>query len=408
MAAADMIRLLDPSEALYVGMGLSSGFSVRVHGSLDLLALSDAFDALRESHPVLGAQLRIGSHNVALVEPLSLPSALTVIDGNVETQRIAAELDSSRAVCELHVVRQGREANVTLLVHHCIADGPHLMALLVELWSHYTDIVADRPVSITRHDYPLSMEALFAARGIGGDFASDMAHVMLPTADTTRPSVEPVIHVGLRCTLGEHATATLTDFAHRERVTLNALVSAAIVRALSQIYHVPVDAIPYAYAVNLRTRIVPPVSAMEGTAVIGRALFTASADCLDLLDIARSINRHFAAELTEDSIHQAAMATQLSNAAGMRFRQADVSAFSTNIGTVPTLRHPPGLKHTNFRILLYRDPAAVLPSLVANMPLSFAIFSFDGRLSVDLLVSHPDDRSHAIIAAVDAELHALV
>lgn len=64
------------------------------------------------------------------------------------------------------ILREGG-AELTLYLHHCMADGHHGAVLVDELFSRYTDAVTTGdPGPITPQPTPLSMEAVLAQRGI--------------------------------------------------------------------------------------------------------------------------------------------------------------------------------------------------------------------------------------------------
>ncbi|WP_280470508.1 phthiocerol/phthiodiolone dimycocerosyl transferase family protein, partial [Nocardia brasiliensis] len=112
---------------------------------------------------------------------------------------------------------------------------------------------------------------------------------------------------------------------------------------------------------------------------------------LELVDIARSINARLAADLADRAVHRRA-----GEFAGLglirELQRARASALGTNWGRVPTLRHPPILTLTDFRPMFQYNPVVGVAPAESGLPLNFVITSFDGRLSVDLMLpSEPDD-----------------
>ena len=95
-----------------------------------------------------------------------------------------------------------------------------------------------------------------------------------------------------------------TSVRHR-RVSLNAVVAAAILMAEWTIRETPHLPIPYIYPVDLRFFLTPPVGATEATNPVGMAMYLAEIHSdTDLLDLARDIVEAFRADLAEGVIQQ--------------------------------------------------------------------------------------------------------
>lgn len=400
------IRPLAPTEAVYVGLGLFVGYSVHVRGPLGIAALAQAFVALRRAYPILGSRLVVGEQRAVIVASSS-PPVIRVFDDDVASVRYGTELDAARTVCELHVVREGERANVTLLIHHSVADGHHSLAVLAEFWSLYTDFVGGmaRP-TVKRHEYPRSLEALYAERGIG---AADTRTTAFAPSDA--PELDGGHHLvelaDLRCQLDETQTAALIDFGHRQGTTINSLVSAAILLAIADVHEVPLPELPYAFLVELRSRISPPVAFTAGTNVLGYGRYITEGDCADLADIARAIGARLATDLAERTIHHTAVQAAGTKVAVLQeLQQAPAAALATNWGKIPDLRRPAALELEDFWPLFHMDVPTPI-DLPENPTPFFVIAGFEGRLSVDLLVLEPDDRARAVVAAVRARLEAV-
>lgn len=401
MAATHTIRPLAPTEAVYVGLGLFVGYSVQVRGQLGIAALSQAFAALRRAYPILGARLVVDGPEAVLVRS-SEPPVIRVFDGDVGSIRYYPDLDPARAVCELHVIRAGDRANVTLLVHHSVADGHHSLAVLAEFWSLYTDFIEGKRVpSVKGQGYPMSLEALYAERGIAPvDVDVDVDVVALGAVPPDPGGDRRLVPLSyLRCQLDEAQTVALADFGHRQGVTINSLVSAAILLAIAEVHHVPLTELHYAFLVELRSRISPPVAFTAGTNILGYARYRTEGDSGELVDIARALGARLAADLADRTIHHAAV-----QAAGSKFavlqelQQAPAAALSTNWGKVPALRHPVGVELDDFWPLFHVD--APIPADAPAPTPFFVITGFAGRLSVDLLMPELTDSHRAIVAAL--------
>ncbi|MGW4847648.1 phthiocerol/phthiodiolone dimycocerosyl transferase family protein [Nocardia brasiliensis] len=406
MTATQAIRQLAPTEAVHVGMGLFVGYSVRVRGALDLGALAVAFDAVRRMFPVGRARLAVDGPAVALVDAPPAPAAMKVFDGAVDTVLHDTGVDQHRALCELHVVREGERANVTLLLHHSVADGHHALAVLAELWSLYTDFARGAVVAPPEpQGYPIAVEVMLAERGfeVAAPLPVDGDVPVAPAADGGW-----WLLTGLRCGLDEDRSRALADYGHRHSVTLNGLVSAAIVLALAEVFEVPNADVLYMFPVDLRTRVGPAVGFTEVTNALGPVLYRPDDGAVELVDIARSINARLAADLAERTVHR-----RVAEFAGLglirELQRVRASALGTNWGRVPTLRHPPELELTDFWPMFQYNPVVGAEPPESGLPLNFVITSFDGRLSVDLMLpTEPDDRARAIVAAVHRRLSGVL
>ncbi|WP_405163267.1 hypothetical protein OG203_44605 [Nocardia sp. NBC_01499] len=406
MTTTSAIRPLAPTEAIYVGLGLFVGYSVRVRGQLGIAALSQAFAALRRVYPILGAHVVADDQGASIVNS-SAPPVIRVFDGDVASVLYDTDLDAARAVCELHVVREGDRANVTLLIHHSIADGHHALAILAEFWSLYTDFVAGTAVpSRRRHGYPMSLEALYAERGI--DLADAAAAAAAPS-DAPVGDRQLIELSCLRCQLDEAQTAALVDFGHRHGTTINSLVSAAILLAIADVHEVPLTATAYAFLVELRSRLSPPVAFTAGTNILGYGRYITEGDAVDLADIARAIGARLATDLADRTIQHAAVRAVGSKVTVLHeLQQAPAGALATNWGKIPTLRHPPALELVDFWPLFHLD-ASLPPDLVETNPTPFFVITgFAGRLSVDLLMPELTDSHRAIVAALRSRLLSVV
>ncbi|MBF6330522.1 phthiocerol/phthiodiolone dimycocerosyl transferase family protein [Nocardia transvalensis] len=70
-SSAVVIRPAAASEARFAAVGVYSGFTVRVRGRLDRIALSEAFRALQQSYPVLSSQFGAAAGTDTSFAPLA-------------------------------------------------------------------------------------------------------------------------------------------------------------------------------------------------------------------------------------------------------------------------------------------------------------------------------------------------
>lgn len=407
------IRYLAPSEAMFVEMGTVVGYSVRARGELDEAALSDAFDVLRHRYPALRGQLgTLDGELVFMTYAGHLPE-ISVITGDLDAPLGGFDAGSNDAMSALHVVRAGDAASVTLWIPHCLADAGHGLALSAELWSLYTDrMVGDVPTSIPG-EHPASLEALLADRGISkpGDESARWSAPAVGEPDPLDTSGLPFYATtNIRLRLSAHDTAALRLAARRDGVTVHGLVSAAILRAQSDIDDAALADIPYVSAVDLRGRITPPVPPAAATNMLGYVPYKADVESTRLIDLARSVNDRLLAQLGDGSVLLGAL--YIPDLAKHGSGSGPKGVLGTNLGAVPALRTPPGLEIEDFRASHYRKPLSGKLHERGLMGMTtYLARSYAGWLSIDLMTYEPSPQDIAVgdrkIAAIENHLLSL-
>src|SRR5207245_99260 len=105
---------------------------------------------------------------------------------------------------------------------------------------------------------------LLAERGIdqlapaAADPRAEAVEVELPPAPNS-PATESITFAMARLRLSAEQTAALAELGHRERITINGLLSAALVLAEAEIRDAAPADLTYVYPVNLRTRLTPQI-----------------------------------------------------------------------------------------------------------------------------------------------------
>lgn len=392
MTTSAVIRPLAPSEVTFARAGVYMGYAVRVSGSLDVAALAAAYQAVVRAHPVLGARLEpADGDGFDLVAASAGAPGITVVDGDEDQLVHGPEFDQRTVLSHVSVVRDGDTADVTLFTHHSIADAYHSLAVLAELWSCYTDVVTGRSPEREVRPYPVPVEELLAERGIekrawpvpaGPQAAAEPA---VTEQAITEPAVAeaPVgggRHVPplvARCHLSVAETAALVELGHREGVTINGLVSAAILLSDAEIRGLPLTEMIYVYPVDLRTRLTPAVGTTDGTNLLGAARYLPAAGTTGLVDLARSICASLAAAIAEGVVQQTPLHVPKRSTAGVT--PPPGMLLVTNWGRIPAPRMPKGLRTTDFHSVLTSAPGPHHPSGGACV-----ISTFGGRLSIEL------------------------
>ncbi|MQY29510.1 phthiocerol/phthiodiolone dimycocerosyl transferase family protein [Nocardia aurantia] len=371
------IRQLAPSEEMFVGFGEYIGLSLRTVGTLDTDTLADAFDALLDSHPVLTACLSWDGHGHNLVAPAPGPRlAASVRDGRLDEPLAGADPDPENALAGLYVVRDGRRAVVTLLVHHCIADALSASAMLAQMWSYYTDLTENRTFMVVPHEFPASAEELLSGRPPERRTGS-APRAPEPVAAGSVPNI-----LSLRLTAAE--TEHLVEIAKRELVTVNSLVTAAIVRAEADCLGLSPDGIRFHYPMNMRAVTRPPTPVTAGTAVLGIGRFRPPAGVTDQVDIARAFADNLRAELVDGTVRDSAL--RLPEAFGAISGHGPGAVLTTNWQTIVPPPVPDGLEFEDFHATIYHRPRRPGTVGLAETPGTTLYFVniFQGRLRVQI------------------------
>lgn len=375
MTRAKLWRALAPTEVPHAAREAYVGYTVRATGRLDLAALETAYAAACHAYPQLAARLEASDAGPVFVASGSRPQ-IQVGDGDLDHPLAGVELDQYRALSALHVVRDGDDASVCLLTHHSVADARHSLGILATLWSYYTDVVHGVPVEPPRHPYPKSLEDVLAERGIHGSAPTAVTGSM-PLPEPHHPVV--VQHmVQHRLTRGE--TAALVELGHRERVTINGLLSGALLVVEAEVRGLPLTELSLRFTVDLRDRLTPRVGATEGTNVLGAAGFTvADGATAEPVAIGRAIGERLRGALADGSLHRSLLdvvSQPARDAKPWDPSRAHTVVSVMNWGQAPPMRTPNGLRLTNLHSAYRRRGASAIGGYVVS--------TFDGRIGIDL------------------------
>ena len=358
MFPSSVIRKLTRSEEMYAETHCFVGLGAHVKGPIDIDALSAAFDALLEAHPVLGGRLERGpdGRHQIVVDDLIHPGIDVVELDDPAAESPPIHLDQSESLVQLRLTIRGGQAEPTLYVQHSLADGHHEFSLIEELFSTYTELVttgSSRPVTV--HPAPDPLEVVLADRGVHKQNRSGLERFMpamfaydLPPSRRAAADVKPAFPVRVPmawCRLSERDTQDLIAFCRANRVSLNGLLSAVILMAEWQLRGTPTIPVPYIYPVDLRYVLSPPVSATACTNPVGVATYLAEIDHkTGVVGLARDIAEAFRADLADGVIQQSLLhfsPQYVGNPPGL----PDVVMFTDN-GLVPPIRTPSDVELT--------------------------------------------------------------
>ena len=405
----DVLRGLDPSEQRFVRHATFTGRSVTLRGELDAAALGAAFAALQRAFPILVCRIiEDAEENGILLRPGHIePVGAWVSFGEPDEVRIPTEsMDPAAQLGYLDVVLAEEDrARVTLFVHHSVADAGHCVELFARLWGYYTDHVETGSIAAGPREYPVSVESLLAQRGTERGPRSGLETVTRPlvVADAVglvepSPPATPALARPARIQLDPTETARVLEQARTHAVSVNGLVTAAVLRAFASVYDV--TQVGCVYPVDLRRRLEPPLAAAAGTNISGLAAFTTDVvDTDDLVALARRIGTHLHDDLATGVIEQSVLhfpdffgPTRVHSTAG--------HIALTNTGTVPAFRAPAGLILDDYEIVYLS--AHPRPSTGASAAVTFLVYTFLGRLTIGRLGGGV--RAAELLSAVAAEL----
>jgi phenolphthiocerol/phthiocerol/phthiodiolone dimycocerosyl transferase len=358
MFSSSVIRKLSRSEEIFAETECFVGLGAHLRGPIDADAMSAAFDALLEAHPVLGGHLEAcpdGRHQIA-VDDLLHPGIEVVEADDPAAETPAVHLDQSESLIHLRLTMSGGGAEPTVYVHHALADGHHEFRLVEEMFSYYTDLVCNgRMGPITVHPAPASLEAVLAERGIQKLQRSGLERFMpavfaydLPPSRRIASDVKPAspLRVPMAgCQMSKRETDDLLEFARTHRLGLNGLLSAVLLLAEWRLRGSTNIPVPYVYPVDLRYVLSPPLSATACTNPLGVATYLAEIDHnTEVVSLARDISETFRADLSDGVVQQSLLhysPQYVGNLPGL----PDI-VMLTDGGMAPPVRTPPDVELT--------------------------------------------------------------
>ncbi|MEU1545140.1 acyltransferase [Nocardia sp. NPDC005745] len=404
--------MLAPSEQRFVRHGTYTGRSVSVRGALDVTALREAFATLRRGYPVIGCRIveDAAGQGYLLAADEAAWTPVSVREGDVAVLDVPA-VDPAAQLAYLDVVGSGAdEWRITLFAHHSVADAGHCVELLSRLWDCYTGITERQSIEFAPQGIPQSLEWHVAARGITRTTTSGFEDVTKPLPPQARelppdsaPPAPSTLARPVRVRLNREATARIVELGRRAGVTVNGLLTAALLRAHARETVGGAAHSGCLYPVDLRTRLEPPVAAPAGTNMAGLASFAAEVDpAANPLELAQRISARLTRDLADGVVQQSVL--HFPDYYGVnRIHSLAGHIAVTNTGVVPAFRMPPGLEFTDYEIVYVS--AHPRPSAGASAAVTFLAYTFAGELAVGVLGGGA--HAEGLPEAVRAELTAL-
>ena len=387
MFPGSVIRKLAHSEEVFATNETYFGLTIKVIGDVDIDAMSDAFDALLQVHPIFAGHLEQaddGRHQI-VAEDLMHPGIWIVDDRTSESAIAGMRLDQGQSLLNLRLKIGSGQGELTLYAHHSLADGHHVFGLFEELLSLYTDAVTKGDTGpVVAQPAPEPLESLLEQRGVTKQqrsglerlhpaaFRYDLSAVQRPAIVSNSDVIQPIPVARIR--LSEQETADLVELGRDNQLSLNSMVAAAILLAEWEVRGTPHLPIPYFYPVDLRYHLTPPVGATESTMPLGLASYLAEiGPDTELIDLARGIQDAFRADLSEGLIQQSSLHFRLQYEGSLPGLPPFVMC--TDVGWIPGLRTPPGMEVDDVGGEFYFAPRAPIDL--------YTCVTFAGRLLVE-------------------------
>lgn len=414
MFPAAVIRKLARSEEMFAQSQTYFGATVLMTGPVDVDAMAAAFEALLQAHPVLAGHLERGPdglHQIVADDYQHPGLWVTGGPGRPPAPTARMRLNQTVALVNLRLHHVDDEhSELTLYSHHCMVDGQHQFGLLSELFSRYTDLVtAGRIEPVVAQPAPRPLEALLEERGVHKGprsglerFLSVMYAYDLPPSGRNTAGGNPALPElvpSAQCRLSEPETAALLGFCREAKLSLSAVIGAAILLAEWELRGTPHIPVPYLYPVDLRLLLTPPVDATESTNPLGIAGYLAEITAgTGIVELATDIIETFRKDLSDGVIQQSLLHFNLQYG-GTPPGLPDV-VMVTEGGVVPEIRTPPGLTLDGMRTEFHTASAAGVDLYTTSI--------LNGRLQIEHLSHSPQperplQKVHSLLSSVGTE-----
>lgn len=385
MFSGSVIRKLAHSEEVFAANETYFALTLLMRGHVDVNAMSDAFDALLEAHPIFVGHLEQGSDGrYQIVAEDLLHPGIWIVSDDSGPGTGGMRLDQTVSLMNMRLKLGEGTAGLTLYVHHSLADAHHVFGLLEELFAYYTDLVTTGSIGdVTPQPAPESLEAVLEQRGITKKPRSGLERLFRAMFAYELPQSEPIVVDNpddvqmipvARCRFTEQETADLVEFGRARQLSLNSLVAAAILLAEWELRKTPHVPIPYLYPVDLRYFLSPPVSMTGSTNPQGVATYLADIGPeTDIVDVAQGIVGAFRADLSEGVIQQSLLHFSLQYQGTPPGLPPMV--LCTDAGEIPAVRTPEGVVLQDFQAEFHCPFSAPVDVYVCG--------TFGGRLFIE-------------------------
>lgn len=386
-------RYLDGFEAVSRNMPLV--YVAEYSGHIDEGHLRRAFELLSVQHPSLRGRIRQDDRGYLLhVQEDYRPEVVGYEDDETAYIREAGgSWDCAQALARLALVQLGGRGFVVLRLDHAIADRRGGLALWGKLWRYLTDVANGVEVSADSNaSLPASPRELLSCL-TGYRPAPASAPASSDSHDAESSGAGSAIR--RRVLANKEDTARLIRIARSHETSVHGLIGGAILIAQRSLDAVSNEPEPMVFwsAVDLRGRMDPPIAptATTNMVAIHKAEVAVAADS-DPIALGREVKDKLNEAIARTELGVDAMTAIPPVVSDLEHHVAN--AFVSNVGVVPRLDEPNGVKVTDFRLL--RFGAELIPF--------YRVYTYDGRLNVDL--SFPSDYTMEQVEQVQAQIEA--
>lgn len=379
-APARTERPLGGTETMFAMSGTAITYYALATGVLDASVMQRAFDMLAHHNPVLSASISVEDQEFVLRRGRrrALPFSVDAGDPQQWFTGWSQPVDQTRDLTRLDVVTDDHATAVGLTVHHAIADGRAGFALLAELWSTYTELLAGRHLDHPVRTFPRPLEV--AVRP-GSDQAEQPAEPtdLVGLTDLPRSPLTGATSVQgqFAIELTAAQTAALRDDARAHGVSVHALLSGAtLVAERSLIDGDGPELLLTSSAVDLRAALPTPMAPLDGTNIIA---VIPDAIVVDRRTPPAAAGRAVVDRINTERTSATLLSRSLLGPIDLNLLlAAPPMSFITNIGRVPAMATPPGTEITDLR---FAFPNQITKSL------TYVVTGWRDRLRIDVL--HP-------------------
>lgn len=366
-------RRLGQLESYFSRLESTIRAAVLVDGTIDRRCMTEAFEALLGTNPVLRSVVLKDQRGYFLRTTETAPK-ITTLDirrGNPRTfvNEFAAHIDQTTHLIELAVVQNKRESAVALTICHNISDLTALGAYMHELWSNYTELVENgtlvqqkvRPIPNGPEHWVGPVEMPMRQRLAPRNTTSG-------SAAPGTPDVRDRIHI-------EFSQAT-TEALHRatkaKGTTVHAAIAGAVLTAERSLIkkNGPVT-MALRSSVDLRRRLPDVVvKPLEATAFIGMVTTHLHVDHEDCpLSVGTVI--------VDDIKRHIADGTAVASSVQSGESQRPATSYAANGGTIPDIPTPGG---TKIKKIVFGN----VKKIQHPTPINYGSWTFRGRLNIDI------------------------
>ncbi|EFV15102.2 phthiocerol/phthiodiolone dimycocerosyl transferase family protein [Segniliparus rugosus] len=414
----------------YYFSGVLSG-----EGALDEEIMRQALAALTAKYPFLGAQVVLGDQGFEFVLPAgNAEPVFTFEKGDVDAP-ISPEQGSlpDGKVAGVRVISDGDRFKIVFIGHHAGADARLVMQYGFELFAYYTGLsLGSGFEGGSFHGLPSSPELVLEEYGVPAldpseyfrrSYGEQVAEQILSNPAEPKQPPAPAVEdsnaedsgsprlVSSSLHLSEEQTRAVKDAAKRAGVTVHAVVCAAAVLAEFLLDESSARRfVVLRTAVDARGRTVPPIgnpASVTNFAGASIALFAARRD-----DDPTVWAEHVLKQVNSDTEHGMVPVSVrlLPELLGtlQRMRLEDGSELCrisiSNVGVMPTLPAPEGLRLTTLDAHMEADP---IPGLIprsgrtSGSERNYGVMTYAGRLRMRLfLLDRPQSEVDQVIEAL--------